>query len=271
MASIVVGGAGFLGSALVEVLIARRQPVVIVDTLQSGSLTNTATAIQSGRGAFAFWNSPASLAQVRQALEVLHARAKVVFDLADAPATSTRIGAELAVPVVALRRIRESPPGMEARTASAQSENALICRGIAYGPRMRRRPSALVYELFAACAAGEPLPIRGIEGVPLEVSSSRRIAHDLVEWVEAGKRHAANLREADAVVTTAEFAATLSLVAGIAMRTRPANPASVPLATHQVPPAAADAGQLESSLAETLAWFRGLEAASVSLAAGASP
>ncbi|MGD0050579.1 MAG: hypothetical protein ABSD03_02020 [Vulcanimicrobiaceae bacterium] len=271
MASIVVGGAGFLGSVLVDVLVARREPVVIVDTLQSGSLANTANAIASGRAAFAFWEPHGSLAQVVEALHVLRARPTVVFDLAEAPGTSGRIAAELAVPVVALRRAREPSAGIEVHTATTHLEHALVCRGVAYGPRMRRRPAPLLYELFAACAAGEPLPIRGVEGLPIELSFSRRVARDLVELAQANGRRGAGVREADAVVTAAELAATLCFVAGTSMRTRPADPVSLPHATIQLPAVAADTRELERSFAETLAWFRYAAVASVPLAAGLSP
>jgi hypothetical protein len=270
VASIVVGGAGFLGSVLVDALVAGREPVVIVDTLQSGSLANTATAIASGRAAFAFWDPHGSLAQVVEALHVLRARPTVVFDVADAPATSGRIAAELAVPVVALQRAREPSAGIEVHTIATQVEHALVCRGVAYGPRMRRRPAPLLYELFAACAAGEPLPIRGLEGLPIEVSFSRRVAHDLLDLSHANGRHGAGVREADAVVTTAELAATLCLVAGTAMRTRPADPVHVTLATVPLPAVAADTRELERSFAETLAWFRDPAVARVPVPAGLS-
>jgi hypothetical protein len=259
-----------LGSVLVDALVARREPVVIVDTLQSGSLANAASAIASGRAAIAFWDRHGSLAQVSEALQVLRSRPTVVFDLADAPGTSSRIAAALAVPVVALRRAREPLAGIEVHTVSTHVEHALVCRGVAYGPRMRRGPAPLLYELFAACAAGEPLPIRGLEGLPIEVSFSRRVARDLVELGHPNGRRLSAVREADAVLTTAELAATLCLVAGTAMRTCPADPAYVPLSTVQLPAVAADTRELERPVAETLAWFRDAAVANAPLAAGLS-
>lgn len=49
MTSVVTGGAGFLGSHLVDALLRRGDEVVVVDNLSTGRLSNLDGAIASGR------------------------------------------------------------------------------------------------------------------------------------------------------------------------------------------------------------------------------
>jgi nucleoside-diphosphate-sugar epimerase len=65
MLSLVTGGAGFLGSHLVDSLIARGDEVVVVDNLSSGSLRNIDDALRSGQATFAYLDVAQPLAEIR--------------------------------------------------------------------------------------------------------------------------------------------------------------------------------------------------------------
>ena len=52
--SLVTGGAGFLGSHLVDALLARGDEVVIVDNLSTGRVSNVENAVMSGRATFVY-------------------------------------------------------------------------------------------------------------------------------------------------------------------------------------------------------------------------
>jgi UDP-glucuronate decarboxylase len=65
MLSLVTGGAGFLGSQLVDALISRGDEVVIVDNLSSGSLRNIDDALRGGRATFVYLDAAQPLAEIR--------------------------------------------------------------------------------------------------------------------------------------------------------------------------------------------------------------
>jgi nucleoside-diphosphate-sugar epimerase len=54
MSILVTGGAGFLGSHLVDYFVEQREHVVVVDNLLTGNLSNLESAISSGRATFVF-------------------------------------------------------------------------------------------------------------------------------------------------------------------------------------------------------------------------
>ncbi len=68
MSTIVTGGAGFLGSHLVDSLIRDGRRVVIVDNLSTGSLRNIETAISSGSASFVYLDVATTAASLRESL-----------------------------------------------------------------------------------------------------------------------------------------------------------------------------------------------------------
>ncbi|MCQ8894385.1 MAG: NAD-dependent epimerase/dehydratase family protein [Methanolinea sp.] len=52
MANVVTGGAGFIGSHLVDALVARGEPVLVIDSLRTGSLENISSHLSEGRVRF---------------------------------------------------------------------------------------------------------------------------------------------------------------------------------------------------------------------------
>jgi nucleoside-diphosphate-sugar epimerase len=66
MLSLVTGGAGFLGSHLVDTLIARGDEVIIVDNLSSGSLRNVDEALTGGRATFVYLDVAMPLYEIRE-------------------------------------------------------------------------------------------------------------------------------------------------------------------------------------------------------------
>jgi UDP-glucose 4-epimerase len=78
--ALVTGGAGFIGSALVDRLLAGEHTVEVIDDLSSGSLANLADARRLGRGRFRFHQLDVRSPEVVALLE--RARPEVVFHLA---------------------------------------------------------------------------------------------------------------------------------------------------------------------------------------------
>ena len=64
MLTLVTGGAGFLGSHLVDTLISRGDEVIIADNLSSGSLRNVDDALRSGRATFVYLDVAQPLGQI---------------------------------------------------------------------------------------------------------------------------------------------------------------------------------------------------------------
>ena len=68
MATLVTGGAGFLGSHLVDALIAGGEHVVVIDNLCTGRLPNIEKAISSSMATFVYGDVSAPLAELRAAI-----------------------------------------------------------------------------------------------------------------------------------------------------------------------------------------------------------
>ncbi len=91
--SIVTGGAGFLGSHLVDELIARNHEVVVVDDLSTGHVHNLANALESGRATFVYGDVTTVGTTIAASLEAMNApRLDYVFHLAS-PASPEAYGA----------------------------------------------------------------------------------------------------------------------------------------------------------------------------------
>jgi UDP-glucose 4-epimerase len=100
MKMLVVGGAGFIGSHLVDRLLAEGHTVDVVDDLTTGSLANLAEArVDAGEGRFKFHNVDAAAGPLRELAAMR--RPDVVFHLAalapGAPAGPAAIATTLAV------------------------------------------------------------------------------------------------------------------------------------------------------------------------------
>lgn len=68
MLSLVAGGAGFLGSHLVDALVGAGDDVIIADNLSTGSLANIEDALRSGRVTFVYLDVASPLAHIREAI-----------------------------------------------------------------------------------------------------------------------------------------------------------------------------------------------------------
>ncbi len=66
--SIVTGGAGFLGSHLVDALVRRGESVIVLDNLTTGRLANLEQAISSGRATFVYSDVAVDTASLRSIL-----------------------------------------------------------------------------------------------------------------------------------------------------------------------------------------------------------
>lgn len=71
MASIVTGGAGFVGSHLVDELIASGEHVIVIDNLSTGRLPNIERAVSSARATFVYLDVSAPLTELRAAVRAV--------------------------------------------------------------------------------------------------------------------------------------------------------------------------------------------------------
>jgi UDP-glucose 4-epimerase len=91
MKTLVTGGAGFIGSVLVDRLLAEGHAVDVIDDLSTGSLANLAEARAGRPGAFSFHRLDVRRPEVAEL--IAHRRPEVVFHLAaqsDAPVSLDR-------------------------------------------------------------------------------------------------------------------------------------------------------------------------------------
>jgi UDP-glucose 4-epimerase len=80
MRALVTGGAGFIGSTLVDRLLAEGYDVDVVDDLSSGALANLADARSRGRGRFSFQKLDIRAPEMADLMR--HRRPEIVFHLA---------------------------------------------------------------------------------------------------------------------------------------------------------------------------------------------
>jgi nucleoside-diphosphate-sugar epimerase len=128
--SLVTGGAGFLGSHLVDALLAKGENVVIVDNMSTGSLRNIDPALRTGRATFLYLDVGKPLSEIREAF-IKAARSKrfnQIFHLASPP----RLGAP-----------ERSP--WEALSANAVGTMALIDFAIEQRARLIYASSSEIY------------------------------------------------------------------------------------------------------------------------------
>jgi nucleoside-diphosphate-sugar epimerase len=93
MTSVVSGGAGFLGSHLVDALLRRGERVVVVDNLSTGRLSNLDRALASGNVTFVFGDVASTNPEVVAAIETAAGRIDRIFHLAS-PASPEAYGSD---------------------------------------------------------------------------------------------------------------------------------------------------------------------------------
>jgi dTDP-glucose 4,6-dehydratase len=75
--SLVTGGAGFIGSHIVDALIAQGDTVVIADNLSTGSLSNLENALRGARATFAYIDVARSFREIRGPIREAARRGKI--------------------------------------------------------------------------------------------------------------------------------------------------------------------------------------------------
>ncbi len=191
MLNLVTGGAGFIGSRLVNALVDAGQQAIIIDDMSTGRIRNLEYAVQSGRATLIYADADIAF----DSLNELVARATNdpidrIFHLApashpkghdatpwegragepsDSLGTSSLI--ELALAHSARFLFASRPDARETTAegavAAAVSERRLQGRIVrpfdCYGPAMNEAGESLVAELFRAAFEGRPFPIHGSE------------------------------------------------------------------------------------------------------------
>lgn len=198
MTSVVAGGAGFIGSHLVDRLVESGQTVVVLDDLTAGSLGNLERAISSGRVTFVYADTSADTPDIERVLRDSGIRAvRTVYDLVTSTSPAgTRALIDLArafhARFVFASRSKFSAsvvpsfseqffdngashrPAIwssdktwigEYAVAAAVAEYKLDARIVrffnCYGPRMRPDSGALIPILLEAALKRQPFPIEG--------------------------------------------------------------------------------------------------------------
>jgi nucleoside-diphosphate-sugar epimerase len=198
--SLVTGGAGFLGSHLVDALIAAGDQVIILDNLCTGSLSNVDRALGSGRATFVYLDIAQPVADIREPVLKAARRKKIqrIFHLASPAGYSAsgahrfprRSGLETTsvVDLAAEQNARlvyaaasepaddtldHALPSLHVQpeacsdavlsaTAGEQGPNVGIVRFFGcYGPRMHNAWGRFIPDLMLAASEGAALPIYG--------------------------------------------------------------------------------------------------------------
>ena len=176
MAFIVLGGAGFLGSTIVDRLLAERQRVVIVDDMSTGNLANIGGAIRSTRASFVY-------------ADVSRGQSGVIRDIFELTADGDRRVIAAGPPLIActsLGRTIGSPlvVGLEDGSDRDAAPCVLFDANESYGPRMRLDSGSKISVLIAAALDGARFPCVVGEDEVLHV----RYAPDLAAAVVAAAR-----------------------------------------------------------------------------------
>ena len=176
--SIVFGGAGFLGSHLVDALSARGESVVVVDDLTTGRLSNLERAISSGRVTFVYVDLPIDADLLRRIVHSSQSK-RVDYLYCFVPPDGDG-GTSASIDVAVEQRARlivssmaggrnaagHDPHGgaVESVMAAAVRERGLDARFVrvwpCYGPRAQAGDT-LVAGLLEALLARRPMPIEG--------------------------------------------------------------------------------------------------------------
>ena len=200
MLNLVTGGAGFLGSHLVNALVDAGERTIILDNLSTGHVRNLEHALSSGRATFAYADVAVPFRRLDEIVgEVTRGTIDRIYHLASPgswPARQADPWATLAadglatMSLIELARKREArllfastpydtdgrpvdPPGTfnegkrygEALLNAAVREDELDARiariYTCYGPGMAEGDGRLIPELIGALLDGRPLPIYG--------------------------------------------------------------------------------------------------------------
>lgn len=165
MKALVVGGAGFIGSHLVDRLLADGESVEVVDDLSSGSLSNLADARASG-GAFKFHHVAAGTAEASSLIGMR--RPDVMYHLAAVPRHS-------------------SPPAVLAAALTTSLALLDAARAHAVPKVVVALPSTAIYGQPAAKQLPlkeQPLEPRGLRGVIARATVDALVHYREIESVE---------------------------------------------------------------------------------------
>jgi nucleoside-diphosphate-sugar epimerase len=260
MSAIVVGGAGFLGSTLVDHLVRRRERVIVVDNLSTGELSNLEAAISSGLSTFVYADVTANIAAAIRGLECVATNGNDDLYCLMEPAGSALDLAER----VGARFVTVASSGTPACTGRVPKVPARVARiGASFGPRMSADSSRFLHALFAAMALGDPLPVRGLEDRSLRLSYSKEIAATLRDAAEGLRRGRDDVvtNASDAVLTVGELCALLGSLVNRRFATCP--PAFVDVLGEDaerddraVASGPAHRERLISALGRTYQWYR---------------
>jgi nucleoside-diphosphate-sugar epimerase len=163
MTAIVLGGAGFIGSRLVDHLVARGMHVAVVDDLSTGSLVNLDYALSTGRVTFVFGDAERASDAALRALREQGRTPVVLFSLHGADLRVT--GPALEIPAISLRWPGSPDSGLSP---------------VVFGPRMPARSAPLVWQLFTDALAGEPTPLDGVPPHAIEMAYVENVVLDMV-------------------------------------------------------------------------------------------
>jgi nucleoside-diphosphate-sugar epimerase len=176
--SIVFGGAGFLGSHLVDALTARGESVVVIDDLTTGRLSNLGRAISSGRVTFVYVDLPIDADLLRKVVRSSQTKHVDYLYWFGPPSGDRGTSASIDVAVEERARLIVSSlagnrpetglewagAAVETLVAAAVRDRGLDARSVrvwpCYGPRAHAG-DAVVEALLEAALAGRPMPIEG--------------------------------------------------------------------------------------------------------------